>query len=1000
MDLGLFSLLQTAWQRLGYHTHPLRGQAGRLYASLDSVHRVSPVDVQDAVAFVRFLLTDVMPGWPNPSPPESYIFVPGAEDPDVARVTELWGARAAPAGLPSSFLPTHLVFLHVDKLVWENVFTGSWDFVVSKLEFTDSLVAAAYSTLPSVGEALGKSTKPCTLKAERAPVVPRNAWPAEWPVETQHLLMARAWRELRNAHSNCTKPIRHRLRVGWTRWRRGDRRRQWREMHVETMRMAAAHYRLGLLGKVSVRRLVHAAVRDRSASLVDSTPHRVRFLWKRWRRAFEARRARCAAMRVACTHRRGVLLAKGSVRRLLRIAAGCHAARTSETERLRTATAWRERWCVADSRMRKAQTFAVMRLLSVRTVVCQLVDLQDTLQVMHGGCVDVCEAIDLTLGPESIFLSPMFVVAMMACTRLCKAIAHGFDCSSMDFRGKVFTDCARCEHSAVARCACRVCGAAYCSTKCRTDDHRSSRRLACFPVHFFSLSSPDCTPAHTVSHKWYHTAHLVVQSVAQIFASNQDPLHERLTAFCGTEFSLSRQIMTAVVSMTAQGLVIRAEALGGAVTEPTFIQRLHISGMLPELASVLRVQPALIGLMSRSDVWVAPALQIVLSQPLLHSRAALRAVLLSAFCARKLLRQHLDCDAQAVQSRIPFWGRTDVLLETTYPVIIGAKFTKQLESFLHQLHRHLWRDAVCADALNVCPEPHPLFCRTNEHDGLPAGDTRRAYGALHGTLSMLSGLPLSRNLYAGLVDLDIDSRDPMKAVGGLPLLREAYMALVGELHETRFPLCPRLWELAADADSTFAAIMRSTQPQRELACAALRVLANTKRDAWVEDLRGLVDEHSQLLTPRAMFGVLRTALYAAGESLERVAEVLSHLVTLGPMHGDIVSQRGGMLLAASLRTLPTEHVVHATLVIPDDSDPIEPSQAPLAAQLLAIETLWPCLPDGVDPRVMAVAGDWHALCTRALATDNYVLLYDVMCDRVLPQHHDIHPKRALYQVRV
>jgi hypothetical protein len=202
---------------------------------------------------------------------------------------------------------------------------------------------------------------------------------------------------------------------------------------------------------------------------------------------------------------------------------------------------------------------------------------------------------------------------------------------------------------------------------------------------------------------------------------------------------------------------------------------------------------------------------------------------------------------------------------------------------------------VCGPAL--LDEPvHTLFAVAGGKQvtplcmGVMLGDTRGGFGSLHAHLWRI--LRIEYDPFAKPTDImamcQIMMADPVRAPGGHGLIRRAHACALHHTH-TELSLRPEpslLRILAGDdadplvyPDDHMARVFRSAKLQADLAAdlmdrlPTIRYPGDLKLEQWLT--------HPEL-TPRAVFGVLRTALYATNRTSGQVAQIMAHVATRLP----------------------------------------------------------------------------------------------------------------------
>lgn len=334
----------------------------------------------------------------------------------------------------------------------------------------------------------------------------------------------------------------------------------------------------------------------------------------------------------------------------------------------------------------------------------------------------------------------------------------------------------------------------------------------------------------------------------------------------------------------------------------------------------------------------------------LRGRVAMRA-LVSAMFARGIITA--GPDAFPLGANFSFYKRAEPCCNSAADLC----FSSDVQAVLEQAAQVIWSPVTSllyGQPTWTGHKPvHHLFSvnQTRPHPVLQDNDTRRGYGPLVGILNAVVRVgyaPAPQPALVGVIQSAVAQLDPLD--GQHPFLNEIMTLLKSELLvQINSQPWHTLVTVAADRETVLSRMLRCAGRQEELADSLLNDL--TPRDS--EGLADMCTQALEDMSGRAVFGVLRLAMYASTDSVDDVATGLAHCA-----------------LATGLVDL--EHT---------------PSNMHRVRSIfIMIEHNWPRIVlDLSDPVLRAahiLTADWHNLCRYGVARDDQDLLALVLYDRL------------------
>lgn len=333
-----------------------------------------------------------------------------------------------------------------------------------------------------------------------------------------------------------------------------------------------------------------------------------------------------------------------------------------------------------------------------------------------------------------------------------------------------------------------------------------------------------------------------------------------------------------------------ANQLGVAAPAPQI--NMHMAQHVEPLYKAALMFSYLLPVIHTQDKWQPVFVECVRKNlPELADRRSLRIVLAACMAAGENGMVALGKNQQLLS---PNWAMSQPEAMARSDLVVPQR----VRDIVDEARRLLFQTAaphVCGSAL-LDPPAHTLFAVAGGKQvtpicmGVMLGDTRGGFGSLHAHLWRI--LQVEYNPFAKPADImalcQITMVDPIQSPGGHGLIRRATVSV---LHHTHTELSPGpqpslLRIIAGDdadplvhPDDPMARVFRSAKLQADLArnlidrLPTIRYPADLELEPWLT--------HPEL-TPRAVFGVLRTALYATNRTHGQVAQIMAHVATRLP----------------------------------------------------------------------------------------------------------------------
>lgn len=553
-------------------------------------------------------------------------------------------------------------------------------------------------------------------------------------------------------------------------------------------------------------------------------------------------------------------------------------------------------------------------------------------------------------------------------------------------------------------CLCPTCRAPYCNPKCRDLDHKAGRFLSCCHVEpdgsqsaekmrrqvleilllYIKSEMLSCLPGNpldglnSIGHK--HAEMPLDQCVLRMFAGTVAA--RSLSAYGGPKKLPSILIaqvvhdLPRVVKMMHltkslancleprprgpdHATVDRAtEALMAASTTHTVEtvetvdtvekrERAHEMMRVAEIeleAARVRMNQWL----DHSDDWKDLLLDALRNEPMLRGRSAIRAVVGALFVKRMIVP-----GVARDNMRLPFYKRSEPVCNAAADLVIQSS----VRAITDEARQLVW-NPICPPVFGPAPHPILAYGGHDPHPILHPGDTRFGYGPLFAMLATSARIAYSDAPVPKDVEqlAQVFEVDPMEMDGGHPLFIELLETV---RHETGILYAPSpipsMIQATRDRCSQICAQVRSANLQHELAHKILHALDTESPDP----LTDAVDTALKDLSPRAVFSLTRTVLYATGETVEKVADALTHCAIMSG-------------------------------VVPQHLDPMSrDTMCKLRSRFAHIERQWPKVAHSNDDELFLFAygltGDWRSVCEYARLHNKPELLTQVLHDRALAQ---------------
>jgi hypothetical protein len=550
--------------------------------------------------------------------------------------------------------------------------------------------------------------------------------------------------------------------------------------------------------------------------------------------------------------------------------------------------------------------------------------------------------VDAFVGAEAALCSKFVHMGTVAGMRL---LRHALACGSprQFLREFVRTEqlqqtvpghqCRGCKQNLLdAAVVCRKCDATYCSAACRLADHRTIRNVVCFDAH----------DEHAPILRTNVLRRLALYVKGELLRDAQ-PLARRLSLDHRHRSAADGIISMMIAVVGAQSSRALQAPPPPAVVGLSLVRRLEGAVAFGEL--VVQLRPRI-----RGDDWIETL--IAASSNLntlghrLHSRRATRAVMAACFAERLVIT---GVGAQPI--RAPFWRRNDPDAHDALQLVIPSKIRVKM-CIARQTLWNLHAPELTGGLYGPTWPGGELFevAGEAEHPILQPMDSRRGYGALHTLIRQLVVLeyddaPGNDEM---AIAMSAQLHDPLADDGGHPLLRDMILSLRQQMglryHDREAMSMLR----TAMMPTAMRAQLQAAASQRLLARALTGTLHPTLGSQSARPFVANAMEEMDL-QPRAVFGVLRTALYATGHSREQTARVLATTAVSLPGIGD-----------------------HG-----DKGEPEEDRVRKLAAEILVMEGMWPSVRcwKHIPARRTAfwLLGDWYETCRHARNNDDRIL---------------------------
>jgi hypothetical protein len=556
--------------------------------------------------------------------------------------------------------------------------------------------------------------------------------------------------------------------------------------------------------------------------------------------------------------------------------------------------------------------------------------------------------IDVFVGAEVVLSTHFVHMGLMSTQRLIEhAVACGNPRSFLSLFVQAVTtqetiamhQCRRCRCNMMEEdvVSCNVCDARYCSETHLREDHAQVRRVVCYRIV-------------TDDHRAAMIMRTNVLKRIAIYVRDE-LLRDDLTL--AKRLSVDNRKMCfsdAILAMIIGVLVVQSgRAMNCSDNPPALVMR-SLARQLKGATAFAELVTALRPLI-RGDEWIETLIDAVTNNRELQSRRATRAVMAACFAERLIIP---GAQAQAITT--PFWRRNDPDAYDSVQLVIPSNVRHKMQNARHAIWRLLVPSA-CPAIINPQWPGSGLFVPggSESHPLINVGDTRRGYGAMHTIIRELVMLeydeaPGNKEM---AVAMSSQLLDPLSDDGGHPLLRDMILSIRQQMG-LRFHQqdAMSLLDMATRDDSPLRTQLDSASAQ----CMLAQAFMGTLRPNLVSKMTITFATNALRkldMQPRAVFGVLRTALYANGHSRDQTVHVLADTIV-------------------GIPELFKHQCTDLQLV------------EGLTGELLILETIWPTVMcwNGNPLRRIAywLLGDWYNMCQHSRSHD-LTMISLVLSDR-------------------
>ena len=397
---------------------------------------------------------------------------------------------------------------------------------------------------------------------------------------------------------------------------------------------------------------------------------------------------------------------------------------------------------------------------------------------------------------------------------------------------------------------CPECAIGYCDARCMHADHDASQYPLCCRIG--SIGEPQLFSAE-IRVMRLQVEHAVCVYADQALTSCDHPGRVLLSPGAGN--SLPHSVMR---TMAGVATIVAASTIGvltpGQAVVDCIVRQLPQATAFCQFVNVLAAR-------LDTDEWQ----HVMQAARKLPGRQPIRLVLAACF------KQKLIMPSRGTEHPPEFWLRTEI----PEGLVVPSRVLRMVEF----VRITMWGDAAPLLFETPC---HALFAtppashRPSEHPHLVADDTRRGFGALYDAVATLLDLEYKAvftPLEATLVRIAI--RDPMIEQGGHPLLSQLAASVRHQLRGVGIqPNVPSMRSMSRDRASLLSRQLASAVLQAKLSdqLSLIQLGAEGTRDL----AHAAIMHALEVMSARAVFGVLRTFLYSLGQSPPEVGCALAH----------------------------------------------------------------------------------------------------------------------------